>query len=96
MLVHAIMPASRANGPGLRCVVFVQGCNLNCAGCFNPWSHTFHGPDLAICHLNHKMAASDALCFLNGSSDLHCGLHRYLKLTTVSSINRQGGVGRVG
>jgi anaerobic ribonucleoside-triphosphate reductase activating protein len=48
MLVHAIMPASRANGPGLRCVVFVQGCNLNCAGCFNPWSHAFHGPDLAI------------------------------------------------
>jgi len=48
MLVHAIMPASRANGPGLRCVVFVQGCNLNCAGCFNPWSHAFHGLDLAI------------------------------------------------
>ena len=48
MLVHAIMPASRANGPGLRCVVFVQGCNLNCPGCFNPWSHAFHGPDLAI------------------------------------------------
>jgi anaerobic ribonucleoside-triphosphate reductase activating protein len=48
MLVHAIMPASRANGPGLRCVVFVQGCNLNCAGCFNSWSHTFHGPDHAI------------------------------------------------
>ena len=48
MLIHAIMPASRANGPGLRCVVFVQGCNLNCAACFNPWSHTFHGPELAI------------------------------------------------
>ena len=48
MLVHAIIPASRANGPGLRRVVFVQGCNLNCAGCFNPWSHTFHGPEFAI------------------------------------------------
>jgi anaerobic ribonucleoside-triphosphate reductase activating protein len=48
MLVHAIMPATRANGPGLRCVVFVQGCNLNCPGCWNPRSHTFDGPDLAI------------------------------------------------
>ena len=48
MLVHAIMPASRANGPGLRCVVFVQGCNLNCAGCFNPRSHAFHGAEFAI------------------------------------------------
>jgi anaerobic ribonucleoside-triphosphate reductase activating protein len=48
MLVHAIMPASRANGPGLRCVVFVQGCNLDCPGCWNPQSHTFDGSDLAI------------------------------------------------
>ena len=27
MLLHAFIPASRANGPGLRSVVFFQGCN---------------------------------------------------------------------
>src|ERR1700730_15067490 len=48
MLVHAIMPASRANGRGLRCVVFVQGCNLDCPGCWNIPSHAFHGHDIAI------------------------------------------------
>ena len=48
MLLHAIMPASRANGPGLRCVVFVQGCSLDCPGCWNVSSHSFHGTDLAI------------------------------------------------
>src|ERR1700691_3433253 len=48
MLVHAIMPASRVNGPGLRCVVFVQGCNLGCSKCWNNASHPFHGTDLAI------------------------------------------------
>ena len=48
MLVHAIIPASRVNGPGLRCVVFVQGCNLDCPGCWNISSHAFRGPDLAI------------------------------------------------
>jgi len=48
MLVHAIMPTSRVNGPGLRCVVFVQGCNLACPGCWNVQSHDFHGTDLAI------------------------------------------------
>ena len=48
MLLHAIMPASRANGPGLRCVVFVQGCSLNCPGCWNFLSHSFHGTDFAI------------------------------------------------
>src|ERR1035441_5283857 len=48
MLVHAIMPASRANGPGLRCVVFVQGCNLGCPGCWNSWGHTFRGTEFAV------------------------------------------------
>lgn len=30
---------SRVNGPGLRSVVWVQGCSLGCAGCFNPHTH---------------------------------------------------------
>jgi anaerobic ribonucleoside-triphosphate reductase activating protein len=37
--VHAFLPASRANGPGLRAVVWVQGCTLACPGCFNPETH---------------------------------------------------------
>jgi anaerobic ribonucleoside-triphosphate reductase activating protein len=48
MLVHTIMPASRANGPGLRCVVFVQGCNLGCPGCWNFWGHAFRGTEFAV------------------------------------------------
>jgi anaerobic ribonucleoside-triphosphate reductase activating protein len=34
--LHDFEPASRANGPGLRAVVWFQGCTLGCAGCFNP------------------------------------------------------------
>jgi len=34
--VHAIEPRSRANGPGTRTVIWVQGCTLGCPGCFNP------------------------------------------------------------
>lgn len=37
--LHAIVPRSRANGPGLRFVVWVQGCDLACPGCFNPETH---------------------------------------------------------
>jgi len=48
MLVHAIMPTSRANGPGLRCVLFVQGCDLRCPGCWNVRTHPFVGIDLAM------------------------------------------------
>jgi anaerobic ribonucleoside-triphosphate reductase activating protein len=48
MLLHALIPASRANGPGLRTVVFFQGCSIGCAKCWNPKSHQFHGPEVAV------------------------------------------------
>jgi anaerobic ribonucleoside-triphosphate reductase activating protein len=38
--IHAIMEGSRANGPGRRIVVWFQGCNLGCKGCFNPRTHS--------------------------------------------------------
>jgi len=41
--VHAIERRSRANGPGVRFVVWSQGCTLGCPGCFNPETHL---PDL--------------------------------------------------
>ena len=48
MLLHAFIPASRANGPGLRSVVFFQGCTLACQNCFNPDSHPFTGADVTV------------------------------------------------
>ncbi len=30
---------SKVNGPGLRSVVWVQGCTIGCPGCFNPHTH---------------------------------------------------------
>ena len=48
MLLHALIPASRANGPGLRAVVFFRGCKLHCVGCWNPNSHHFHGGDIKV------------------------------------------------
>jgi anaerobic ribonucleoside-triphosphate reductase activating protein len=43
MLIHAIITHSRVNGPGLRSVVYFQGCSLACAGCWNPATHAFIG-----------------------------------------------------
>lgn len=39
----AFLPHSRANGPGLRSVLWVQGCSLRCAGCFNPDFQPYSG-----------------------------------------------------
>jgi anaerobic ribonucleoside-triphosphate reductase activating protein len=48
MLLHALIPASRANGPGLRAVVFFQSCSIGCVGCWNPKSHYFQGQEVTV------------------------------------------------
>ena len=44
--LHAFLPRSRANGPGVRAVIWVQGCSLGCPGCFNPQTHAFSGGEV--------------------------------------------------
>lgn len=57
--IHAIEPKSRANGPGSRFVVWMQGCTLGCAGCFNPTTHDARsGHEVSIDDIAAQMAAS--------------------------------------
>ena len=56
--VHAIERGSRANGPGPRFVVWVQGCTLGCAGCFNPATHPAAGPATAVAEVAGQLAAA--------------------------------------
>lgn len=46
--VAGFAAASRVNGPGLRTVLWVQGCDLACPGCFNPGTHGAGGPERAV------------------------------------------------
>lgn len=46
--LHAIERRSRANGPGVRFALWVQGCSLGCPGCFNPETHAPGGPTLRV------------------------------------------------
>jgi anaerobic ribonucleoside-triphosphate reductase activating protein len=41
--LHQFLPVSHANGPGRRAALWVQGCTLNCPGCFNPQTHSTEG-----------------------------------------------------
>ena len=43
MLIHGFIAHSQVNGPGVRAVVYFQGCNLGCVGCWNPATHAFAG-----------------------------------------------------
>lgn len=44
--VARVLPRSAANGPGDRFVIWVQGCPLACAGCWNPDTWSFERRDL--------------------------------------------------
>ena len=43
MRIHSTLFGSRANGPGLRSVIWTQGCWLACKGCINPDTHSETG-----------------------------------------------------
>jgi len=67
--IHAVEPRSRANGPGVRFVVWFQGCTLGCPGCFNPATHAVAldpgpgpgtPPETSIAELAAAMAAACA------------------------------------
>jgi anaerobic ribonucleoside-triphosphate reductase activating protein len=66
MLLHALIPASRANGPGLRAVVFFQGCTLRCRGCWNPKSHPFNGSEMTVEAVAHEVLQAHTEHFLEG------------------------------
>lgn len=43
MRIHRMIQDSIVDGPGLRFVVFVQGCLHRCAACHNPETHDVRG-----------------------------------------------------
>ena len=45
LLIHGLVNGSRVNGPGLRSVIYFQGCTLGCRDCWNPGSHSFVGDE---------------------------------------------------
>ena len=49
MRIHKIIQKTRANGPGLRFGIWVQGCSIQCPGCINPQTHEIlKGKQMAV------------------------------------------------
>jgi anaerobic ribonucleoside-triphosphate reductase activating protein len=72
MLIHGFVGASRVNGPGLRAVVYFQGCTVGCRSCWNKSSHPFVGEERGICEVAwwvlraHEEAALEGVTFSGG------------------------------
>ena len=54
--IHSIETLGLVDGPGIRVVVFMQGCPLRCLFC--------HNPDTWIKDQNHKMTSQELVSFL--------------------------------
>ena len=68
--VHSIETMGTVDGPGIRFVVFVQGCPMRCAYCHNPDTWSVNGGTMVtVEHLmdefqsNHEFTAAAALRF---------------------------------
>jgi len=68
MLLHAFVPASRANGPGLRAVVYFQGCSLHCAKCWNPSTHEFRGVEVPVLEVVQRFEEASQFESLEGAT----------------------------
>jgi anaerobic ribonucleoside-triphosphate reductase activating protein len=66
MLIHGFVGPSRVNGPGLRTVVFFQGCTLGCAGCWNPDTHEFRGVEQNAVEVTERVIAVHRVNALEG------------------------------
>ena len=68
MLLHALVPASRANGPGLRAMVYFQGCSLHCEKCWNPTTHKFRGVEVPVLEVAQRFEEASQFESLEGAT----------------------------
>jgi anaerobic ribonucleoside-triphosphate reductase activating protein len=72
VLIHSFVTGSRVNGPGMRAVIYFQGCTLRCRGCWNPNTHSFSSSDRSIVEtadsirLAHGIRPLDGVTFSGG------------------------------
>jgi anaerobic ribonucleoside-triphosphate reductase activating protein len=58
----------RQNGPGLRAVVYFQGCSLQCAKCWNPQTHKFRGIETTALDVARRFEEARRLEPLEGAT----------------------------
>lgn len=70
MRLHRIIPRTRAEGPGVRFTLWVQGCHNGCPGCYSTalWDET-GGYEASVSHMIARIRETDGIegiTFLGG------------------------------
>ena len=101
MRVHSVMQGSRANGPGLRSVVWFQGCGMAplCPGCQNPLTHSFTKggfdvtpEDLAVQVVREAAVGTEGIT-ISGGEPMHQGLSLYAFMSMIRAIRPSWNIG---
>ena len=66
MFVNAVIFESFVDGPGVRSVIFFQGCPHNCVGCHNPGTHDYESPVMSIVSVSQFMKEFSRNPYLSG------------------------------
>ncbi len=54
-IIHSFESFGLVDGPGVRCVVFLQGCNMRCRYCHNPETWCRNGESVSVKELFQKI-----------------------------------------
>lgn len=80
--IAGIINESIVDGPGIRMVVFAQGCKHKCPGCHNPETHSFDGGTLvtveSILDQARKNPLLDGITFSGGEPFEQAEMFAYL------------------
>ena len=86
-----IIEDSIVDGPGVRFVVFVQGCPHNCAGCHNPEAHDFNGGhNVDIYKLADKIIKSRTKRLTFTGGEPFCSARELSKLARLAETEKRG------
>ena len=86
-----IIEDSIVDGPGVRFVVFVQGCPHNCEGCHNPQSHDFDGGfDANIYKIAEKIIKSGTSRLTFSGGEPFCKARELAKIAKLVESEKRG------